>query len=466
MMREVELEEETRAKLENKPIRDIKMRIKRDRSLNQSKFNVPSCNEVAVVFVSENGEPPVDRDICIHPKGSESIPISILSANADPMIYPLMFPSGDSGWTVNIKQINSFRNVTALQFCLYRLSYRGMFNPCTQTGKLSQQFIVDIWSKVVAGRISFIYKNQKQLRVEMYCGLMDYVHNKANRENVKPGRIIILPSTFTGGPRSYQQSFMDAMRLVQEFGKPDLFITMTCNPKWREIRENLLEGEIASDRPDIVARVFQQKVKSLMSELKDKNIFGLVLAYVYVIEFQKRGLPHIHLILFLDKTFAIRDAESVDKIICAEIPDETKNPELFKIVKQFQVHGPCEKQNMNSPCMNPETKICVKHYPKPFCSETNYDSKNYPEYRRRNDACGSIGGVKYLFKYCFKGHDCAIVGIKDNNDLMHYDEPQHYLNTRYVCPPEAMNRLFEFNMHEQSHAAYRLALHLPNQQAI
>ncbi|XP_043481255.1 uncharacterized protein LOC122510566 [Leptopilina heterotoma] len=331
---------------------------------------------------------------------------------------------------------------------------------------------------------------------------MDYVHNKANRENVKPGRIIILPSTFTGGPRSYQQSFMDAMRLVQEFGKPDLFITMTCNPKWREIRENFLEGEIATDRPDIVARVFQQKVKSLMSELKDKNIFGSVLAYVYVTEFQKRGLPHIHLILFLDKTFAIRDAESVDKIICAEIPDKTKNPELFKIVKQFQVHGPCGKQNMNSPCMNLETKICVKHYPKPFCSETNYDSKNYPEYRRRNDgkkiifnikdgtikctaansmivpynpylsktfechinvvACGSIGGVKYLFKYCFKGHDCAMVGIKDNNDLMHYDEPQHYLNTRYVCPPEAMHRLFEFNMHEQSHAAYRLAVHLPN----
>ncbi|XP_043466351.1 uncharacterized protein LOC122501142 [Leptopilina heterotoma] len=187
----------------------------------------------------------------------------------------------------------------------------------------------------------------------MYCGLMDYLHNKAKEENVKPGNLTILPSTFTGGPRSYQQSFMDAMRLVQEFWKPDLFITMTCNPKWREITENLLDNEIASDRPDIVARVFQQKVKELMSELKDKRIFGPLLAYVYVIEFQKRGLPHVHLIIFLDKSFAIRDAETVDKIICAEIPDEEKYLELYKIVKQFQVHGPCGKQNMNSPCMDP-----------------------------------------------------------------------------------------------------------------
>ncbi|XP_043474034.1 uncharacterized protein LOC122506104 [Leptopilina heterotoma] len=163
----------------------------------------------------------------------------------------------------------------------------------------------------------------------------------------------------------------------------------------------------------------------------------------------------------------IRDAETVDQIICAEIPDESKNPELFSIVRQFQVHGPCGNQNVNSPCMDPEKKVCTKHYPKAFCSETNYHSKNYPEYRRRNDACGSTGGVKYLFKYCYKGHDCAIIGYKDNNNKeMQYDEIIHYLNTRYVCPPEAMHRLYEFNMHEQSHATYRLAVHLPNQQSI
>ncbi|XP_051176773.1 uncharacterized protein LOC127291617 [Leptopilina boulardi] len=287
MMREVELEEEALAKSKNEPIRNIQMWIKRDRSLNQSKFNVPSCSEVALVFVSEDGEPPME---------------------------------------------------------------------------------------------------------------------------------------------------------LQEFGKPNLFITMTCNPKWREITENLLDIEIASDRPDIVTRVFQQKVKEIMKDIKEKEIFGPILAFVYVIEFQKRGLPHVHLIIFLRNP--IRDAETLHKMICAEIPDETKNPELFKIVKQFQVHGPCGKENMNSPCMDPEKKVCTKNYPKPFCSETTYGSKNYPELRRRND------------------------GYKDDNEEMKYDEIVNYLNTRYVCPPEAMHRLFEFNMHEQSHTTYRLAVHLPNQQLI
>ena len=52
------------------------------------------------------------------------------------------------------------------------------------------------------------------------------------------------------------QKYQDSMTIAYNFGKPDLFITMTCNPNWKEIKENLNPGEEAMDRPDIVARVF------------------------------------------------------------------------------------------------------------------------------------------------------------------------------------------------------------------
>ena len=42
-------------------------------------------------------------------------------------------------------------------------------------------------------------------------------------------------------------------------GKPDVFITFTCNPKWREIQEELFDGQTASDRPDLVSRFFQNE---------------------------------------------------------------------------------------------------------------------------------------------------------------------------------------------------------------
>ena len=54
------------------------------------------------------------------------------------------------------------------------------------------------------------------------------------------GRRVVLPSSFTGGPRYMCQLYQDAMAIVRKKGKPDLFITFTCNPKWPEIAEGLL----------------------------------------------------------------------------------------------------------------------------------------------------------------------------------------------------------------------------------
>ncbi|GKC93343.1 ATP-dependent DNA helicase PIF1, partial [Tanacetum coccineum] len=73
-----------------------------------------------------------------------------------------------------------------------------------------------------------------------------------------------------------------AMTLVQDDGKPDLFLTMTCNPKWPEIQNELLDGQTAFDHPDLVARVFRAKLEVLKNLLFKKNILGCVAAYVIV----------------------------------------------------------------------------------------------------------------------------------------------------------------------------------------
>ena len=52
----------------------------------------------------------------------------------------------------------------------------------------------------------------------------------------------------------------DAMTYVRKFGSPNLFITMTCNPNWLEIQNNLLIGQKPKDCPDLVAGVFHLKL--------------------------------------------------------------------------------------------------------------------------------------------------------------------------------------------------------------
>ena len=130
----------------------------------------------------------------------------------------------------------------------------------------------------------------------------------------------ILCSSFQGGPRWYNAKFQDAMAIVREYGKPDLFITMTCNPKWPEIVNELRPGQEPQDRPDIVARVFKDKLDQLMNDLVQGACFGKVVGYLYCVEFQKRGLPHAHILLILANQDRAMTAELVDGMVVAELP--------------------------------------------------------------------------------------------------------------------------------------------------
>jgi hypothetical protein len=87
-----------------------------------------------------------------------------------------------------------------------------------------------------------------------------------------------------------QQCFQDAMAIVRKYGKPDLFITITCNPNWEEITKLLSKTkQSAQDRPDIVARAFRLKLKRITNDISNGHVFGVPAAHIYVIEFQKRG---------------------------------------------------------------------------------------------------------------------------------------------------------------------------------
>ena len=53
---------------------------------------------------------------------------------------------------------------------------------------------------------------------------------------------LILPSSHMESPRFMIQLFQDAMAICRHFHKPDLFLTMTANPKWPEIIYSLFPG--------------------------------------------------------------------------------------------------------------------------------------------------------------------------------------------------------------------------------
>ncbi|KAJ8984535.1 hypothetical protein NQ317_006821 [Molorchus minor] len=277
---------------------------------------------------------------------------------------------------------------------------------------------------------------------------------------------------------------------------------MTCNPKWTEITENIPRGHQPNDHPMMVARIFKAKYDEMLRDLIEAQVFGTVKANLAVIEFQKRGLPHAHILTTLQQN--IVDPVIIDTLISAEIPDRQTEPELYEIVVRNMVHGPCGANfNPNAPCC--QDGACSKGYPKTFLNETVVQENGHISYRRRDDGktitvrvnrrdceldnrwivpynrytllkynchinvecVSSTNSVKYLYKYFFKSVDMALVRIAVNDrDQVNYDEIETFLNARYLAPPEASWHILQFPMSHNTHTVYRLCVHLPERQVV
>jgi hypothetical protein len=140
------------------------------------------------------------------------------------------------------------------------------------------------------------------------------------------------------------------MARVRKFGKPNLFVTFICNPKWKEITDMLLSRQTTKDRPKLVIRVFNLKLDALSKDIQD-SVLGNVIAKIWVIEFQKRGLPQAHILLILDEVSKLRTAEDYDSMVSVEIPDLIRHLEAYEMVISCMVHGPCSPIFFNAQCM-------------------------------------------------------------------------------------------------------------------
>ncbi|XP_057249904.1 uncharacterized protein LOC130591037 [Beta vulgaris subsp. vulgaris] len=276
---------------------------------------------------------------------------------------------------------------------------------------------------------------------------------------------------------------------------------MTCNPNWPEIKEHLAPGEQAQHRPDLVARVFRAKLIALKKLIVEDSVLGEIAAYTYVVEFQKRGLPHAHLLLIMKPSYKVKEPNVFDKFISAEIPDES-NPHLRKIILSHMMHGPCGAANPECPCMKHKSSpgVCKYGYPKTFQEETSTHENGFPLYRRRNDGqnpiirkfamdnrwvipynpylsalfdchlnvevCLTIQAVKYIYKYVYKGHDKISFAVSAQQDPKPVDEIQQFQTGRWVSPCEAAWRIFSFDLFEMYPPVLPLQIHLPNAQTV
>ncbi|XP_021980234.1 uncharacterized protein LOC110876369 [Helianthus annuus] len=457
------------------PDANLSLRLIYRREKDGRTYNLPTTSEVAALVVGDIDKAIDHRDIVVQTQSGMLQRISELHPSYLALQYPLLFPYGDDGYRVDIPH----RDFMLLQL-----------------------FLVDAYTMIESERLNYIRRQQANLRSETFENLQKY-KSKGKEILTDTGKPVILPSSFTGSARYMQQNYLDAMALCKWYGYPDFFITITCNPKWPEVKRFLKDSTIkAEDRPDILCRLFKRKLDSLIKDFKDSKYFGEINAVVYTVEFQKRGLPHAHICLFMKVDHKLPTIDHIDPFISAEIPDKKEDPELYSLVTDYMIHGPCGNANLNCPCM--VDKRCSKNFPKKFTPHTTIDSNGFPVYRRRDSGhtviksgvrldnrnvvpynkrllkryqahinvewCNQAGSVKYLFKYINKGPDMATAVVSSDTSSTIKEKPKdeikEYYDCRYISACEASWRIFSNEVHYRYPAVMRLPFHLPGQQNV
>ena len=184
---------------------------------------------------------------------------------------------------------------------------------------LSQEYALDSYCRTMEENFRYLRNNQSKLL--KYHRVGDVPATTAGAPTPEPPVMpsVHLPSSVVGSRKFLSNKTADGLAVAARLGNPLLFITVTTNKEWNEIKRRIPAGASPYDYPDIVCRVFHHKLEALRARLLTGAAWGASSVdvddtgnatwryniksdsgtgyIISVIEFQQRGMPHAHIVL-------------------------------------------------------------------------------------------------------------------------------------------------------------------------
>ena len=183
-----------------------------------------------------------------------------------------------------------------------------MTEPCASQVVSTSQFVFyNLWQKEMRELAAGVYNlmkgtHQQRMPVQVFL-------NKVSQQLEAS-----LSTVFHSVRGSKQYWFLRSSELncmVREFGAPTLFMTFSCaeyeNPeianylhKVNDVPENYPIGKLCCEDPVSVSRKFSQKFHSFFNTVIVKGqVLGHVSHHFIKKEYQARGAPHFHMVLWI-----------------------------------------------------------------------------------------------------------------------------------------------------------------------
>ena len=210
----------------------------------------------------------------------------------------------------------------------------------------------------------------------------DVKHTESLHQLVKSDQAYKIFKNIRGSPAYYQSLFYDILAMMGQLGTPTWFFTLSAaDMQWPDLIQTIARqsGVILSDKdvcnlsytercnwlrsnPVTAVRHFHYRLETFVKGvlMSNANPLGEIVDYVIRIEFQARGSPHAHTLLWVKNAPQIdvqtddEVCEFVQKYISCSIPDDEDEKELVYKLQRHSHSSYCRKKGS-----------CRFKYPKP-----------------------------------------------------------------------------------------------------
>ena len=288
----------------------------------------------------------------------------------DPLIeartFPDIYPTGVGGYDSQEKRE---RKLSRRRFCNQR--YLNVDQRCVQSEYiLMTQYMTDAEhieaSKSIAMRMTRGNTHDDQKITASFCRDSSNVANLV--QNDRAYRIL---KDLRDSPPFLQTKQYEAYAMVRQIGLPTFFISLSAadlywpdflmavaHQQGKYYTKEKVESLTWQERADLIrsnpvtaVRMFKYRLDNIFTEFLESsaNPIGKVSDKMKKIEFQGRGSPHNHSLVWIegapqfiegDEENNKKVCESIDKYICARIPegDDERSRKLRELVLKLQIH--------------------------------------------------------------------------------------------------------------------------------
>ena len=477
-------------------------------------------------------------------KGSKnwrSVPIT--HPHIEPLSYPILFLGGEEGWGMDIRHEIHFPQYIVSRMLMPedQLFVRNsantkwiLTNRFQLFARVAQYWLCDCVSRSIEIKLEWIRNNQsyftdtqptiQQLQngmegnggeadlpdgcntgygtMESLDDTSDY-NNLGGKENERyndetnktVAKTVLTPdqpgyrgtgktflsSEFHGSRRHLKKLSQNGLIVVSAKGPPHLFITLTCNTDWPEIKERLFYGQTAFDRPDVTTQVFKARLTAFLHNLRNGKYFRREnediskhrLEYeMMCIEYQHRGLPHAHIVVRLSDMPDDDDRDNKVQWIkdhihsCAPRPHDCDyyTEARRDLVRKHMLHT-CS--NAVNGCL--KDGICKRGYDALVLNngQPSFGETNFPIYGKREEEdlrvvphhifiledwdghvnvefCGSHYTPVYLYQYLFKGAKKERFRLTNAEDIADDDEINLHIRAQVISSMDSMWRVMGY----------------------